>query len=188
MEKLKFGLLSIVVLSLLGILGYWAVSTIQSGSEYQATKKIDQLTKENGDLKTQVSTLTDQLSALQSQSANNNTSASDTTQDTGDQTNSNPTVTTTTTTTYKYQSLIDGLQKLSDKNILMKLKSSGTSVGTVQQFLNVYNSTSNKIDNDFGPAMEKAIIAFQKDQGISADGQVGPGTYDKMITWLKKQK
>ena len=182
MEKLKFGLLSIVVLFLLGLLGYWAITTIQSGSEYQANQKLEQLTKENGDLKIQVAALTDQIDTLQSQLPDN---TPDTSPESGDQTTSKPT--TTTTSTYKYQSLINDLQKLVDGNILMKLKSSGTSVGIVQQFLNIYNKTSNKIDNDFGPSMEKLIIAFQKDQGITADGQVGPGTYSKMIDWLKKQ-
>jgi len=180
MEKMKFGLLSIVVLFILGLLGYWAISTIQSGSEYQANQRLEELIKENNDLKIQVATLTDEVEALRPQEEQDTEDNSDEPADQADKP-------VPTQTTYKYQSLINDLQKLVDGNILMKLKSTGTRVGTVQQFLNVYNKTSNKIDNDFGPSMEKAIIAFQKDQGISADGQVGPGTYNKMIDWLKKQ-
>ncbi|MFA6300723.1 MAG: peptidoglycan-binding protein [Candidatus Paceibacterota bacterium] len=180
MEKMKFGLLAVVVLFVLGLLGYWAVSTIQSGSEYQTRQKFEQLTKENDDLKIQVAALTDQIDTLQSQLPDNTT---DTSSGSGDQADKPA----PTTTTYKYQSSINDLQKLEDGNVLMKIKSSGANVGIVQKFLNIYNNTSNKIDNDFGPSMEKAIIAFQKDQGITSDGQVGPGTYSKMIDWLKKQ-
>ncbi|PIZ53219.1 hypothetical protein COY25_03820 [Candidatus Uhrbacteria bacterium CG_4_10_14_0_2_um_filter_41_7] len=70
----------------------------------------------------------------------------------------------------------------------MKAKSSGTIVGVVQEFLNIYNKTSNRIDNDYGPGTQKAVTAFQKAQGITADGEAGPGTFRKMIDWLKKQK
>ncbi|MDE2031162.1 MAG: peptidoglycan-binding protein [Patescibacteria group bacterium] len=69
----------------------------------------------------------------------------------------------------------------------MKLKSTGSRVGTVQNFLNIYNNTSSKVDNDYGASTQKAVMAFQKDQGLSADGQAGSSTFAKMISWLKKQ-
>ncbi|PIR68691.1 hypothetical protein COU48_02755 [Candidatus Nomurabacteria bacterium CG10_big_fil_rev_8_21_14_0_10_03_31_7] len=69
----------------------------------------------------------------------------------------------------------------------MKLKSIGTRVGTVQNFLNVYNKTSNKIDNSYGASTQKAVASFQKTQGMTADGEAGPSTFSKMIDWLKKQ-
>jgi peptidoglycan hydrolase-like protein with peptidoglycan-binding domain len=69
----------------------------------------------------------------------------------------------------------------------MKLSSSGTRVGTVQNFLNLYNKTSNKIDNDYGASTVKSVAAFQKAQGLTADGQAGSSTFSKMISWLKKQ-
>ena len=69
----------------------------------------------------------------------------------------------------------------------MKKGSRGTRVGTVQEFLNIYNGTDSKIDNDFGATTENQIKAFQKSEGLTADGQAGPGTYKKMIEWLKKQ-
>lgn len=84
-------------------------------------------------------------------------------------------------------SLITALQKLADDNVLMKKGSRGTRVGTVQEFLNIYNGTDSKIDNDFGATTENQIKAFQKSEGLTADGQAGPGTYKKMIEWLKKQ-
>jgi murein L,D-transpeptidase YcbB/YkuD len=183
-DTLKFILFSIVVLSLLGLLGYWAVSTLQSGDNFATNQKVQQLQKENNDLTKQVATLTDQINTLQSQIAPTNPAP----------VVQNPTPTTPTTstpptktTTYKNQSLINDLQNLVTNNVSMKLKSTGTRVGTVQKFLNVYNNTSNKIDNDYGASTQTAVAAFQKAEGLSADGQAGPSTFSQMIAWLEKQ-
>ena len=185
MDKLKFALLSVVVLVLLGLISYWAVSSLKSGSEFAASQKMQQLQQENDDLTKQVADLTEELNVLsQSQPAD----SAPTTQ------NSAPTPTpvapapvSAQPTTYKNQNLINELQELVTGNVLMKLKSSGTRVGTVQSFLNIYNNTSNKIDNDYGASTQKAVAAFQKDQGLNADGQTGFGTFTQMINWLKKQ-
>jgi peptidoglycan hydrolase-like protein with peptidoglycan-binding domain len=61
-------------------------------------------------------------------------------------------------------------------------------VGVVQKFLNIYNSTSKRVDNDFGAGTVTLVKNFQKDIGMTADGEVGPTTLSKMITWLKNQK
>lgn len=179
MDKLKFALFSIVVLAVVGLIGYWAVVTIQSGSEFGTTQKITQLQKENEDLTKQLADLTDKLNTLTPEPVDTTPVAQ----------NPDPQTPTTPTqpTTYKNQSLVNELQVLVSNKVFMKLKSSGTRVGTVQKFLNLYNKTSNKIDNDYGANMVKAVSAFQKDQGLSADGQAGPSTYSKMIDWLKKQ-
>ena len=173
METFKFILFSVVVLVLLGLLGYWAVVTLQSGPQFATNQKIQQLQKENSDLTKQVADLTDELNTLAPKPV--------------DATPVVVPVSTPKVVTYKNQDLIDQLQKLIDGNVLMKQKSSGTRVGTVQTFLNLYNNTSNKIDNDYGASMEKAISVFQKDQGLGADGQAGSGTFQKLIDWLKKQ-
>jgi peptidoglycan hydrolase-like protein with peptidoglycan-binding domain len=67
----------------------------------------------------------------------------------------------------------------------MKEKSQGTRVGTIQTFLNIYNNTSKKIDNDYGASTKADIIKFQKNEGLTADGGAGPSTFRKMIDWLK---
>lgn len=69
----------------------------------------------------------------------------------------------------------------------MKEKSQGTRVGTLQAFLNIYNNTSKKVDNDFGAGTKTDVINFQKAEKLLADGEAGPGTFQKMIDWLKKQ-
>jgi murein L,D-transpeptidase YcbB/YkuD len=185
MEKLKFILFSIIVLVLLGLIGYWAISTLSSGTEFATSQKIQQLQKENNDLTKQVADLTEKLDTFsQSQPENPNLATQDSASE------SVPVFSApipTKVTIYKNQSLIDDLQNLITNNVSMKLKSSGTRVGTVQKFLNIYNNTSNKIDNDYGLSTQKAIIAFQKDQGLNADGQVSSDTFSKMIDWLKKQ-
>jgi peptidoglycan hydrolase-like protein with peptidoglycan-binding domain len=186
MDTLKFILFSIVVLVLVGILGYWAVATIKSGPEFASNQKIKELQNENEDLTKQVAELTDKLNTLQTQTVTPTpTTSSPSTS--GATTAAATTTAPAKTTTYKNQSLINELQKLVAANITMKLNSSGTRVGTVQNFLNIYNNTINKIDNDYGASMVKAVAAFQKAQGLTANGQAGSSTFNKMISWLKKQ-
>lgn len=171
MDKLKFILFSIVTLTLLGLFGYWSVSTIQSGTENVTDQKIKQLVKENEDLKTETKKLTDELGDLQSKLEESTPSAP-----------TNPEV-----TVYKYQILIDELQKLVSNNVLLKQKSRGLNVGTVQNFLNIYNDTSSKVDNDYGVGTAKVVSVFQKDSGLNPNGEASLSTFNKMIDWLKKQ-
>jgi len=171
MEKLKFALFSIITLVLLGLLGYWAVTTLQSGSEHVAEQKIKQLAKDNEALKTEVEKLTDELSVSQSKLAELAPNVSK--EPIG--------------VVYKYQDLIDEIQKLIDDNIVLKQKSNGPKVGTVQKFLNIYNNISSKVDNDYGAGTAKTVTVFQKDSGLNANGEAGPDTFSKMIDWLKKQ-
>lgn len=173
MEKIKFALFVIVVLSLVGILGYWSVVSLQSGTEYVTGQKVKQLEKENEDLRGEVAKLTGEINILQDKLLVL-TPAPTTSKD-------------PETVVYKYQDLINELQKMVSNNVFLKEKSRGSSVGTVQKFLNIYNSTSTKVDNDYGAGTAKLISAFQKDSGLSADGQAGKETFNKMIEWLKEQ-
>ncbi len=169
MDKLKFALFSVVVLALVGIVGYWSVNTIQSGTEYVKDQKIKQLEKENKDLKTEAEKQKSELNALQSKLEQLTPSVKP-----------EPIV-------YKYQDLMDELQKLASDNVSLKQKSRGPKVGTVQKFLNIYNNTSNKVDNDYGASTAKLVTAFQKAEGLTADGEASLNTFNKMIDWLKKQ-
>lgn len=85
----------------------------------------------------------------------------------------------------EHATLIAELQKLVDDVVYMKVGSRGTRVGTIQKFLNVYNNTTGGVDNDYGEGTKTKVIAFQKAVKISADGETGPQTYQKMIDWLK---
>ncbi len=171
LEKLKFTLFAIVTLSLLGIFGYWAIATIQSGTEHAKSERIESLQKENGDLKKEVAKLESDLGTAQAELGKVK----------------EPAPVISAPTTYKYQTLIDELQKLIDGKVVLKLKSRGSRVGTVQKFLNIYNDTTGSVDNDYGVTTVKLVTAFQKDAGLSASGEAGVDTFTKMIEWLKKQ-
>lgn len=181
MENFKFGIISVLALAGVGVLGYWAFMTLEPGDLHALRQEIRDLREENKDLQKEIARLESELGTAQAEK--NKLAASATPQ---------PTITAESGTppeavAYKHQSLINELQKLINDKVYMKEGSKGTRVGTVQKFLNLYNNTSNKVDNDYGPSMKTAVTAFQKAVGITADGETGPATYQKMIDWLKKQ-
>ncbi len=176
METFKFTLFSIVFLALFVFAGYWAVTTMQSGSQHVNTQKIKELQNENADLKKQVASLTSQVGTLLPVTVSQPIEQPVT-----------PVKNPASVTAYKNQSLINELQKLIDANLLLKLNSQGTRVGTVQNFLNLYNKTSTKVDNNYSANMKTIVMAFQKDQSLPVSGQAGQATFGKMIDWLKKQ-
>lgn len=55
----------------------------------------------------------------------------------------------------------------------------GESVELLQELLNV-NGYQIKIDSDFGPLTESAVRSFQKANGLTDDGIVGPNTWKKL--------
>ena len=175
MEKLNFTLILIIVLVLLGIIGYWSVTSLQSGSEHKLYQKIDQLEEQNKELKEETENLEKDLATAESRLEElepKEELPSETDQ---------PLVEKPQATPSKYDTIIGELQVLINDKIMMKVGSRGTRVGTVQRFLNIYNGTSNRVDNDYGQGMKIAVIAFQKAQGVTADGEAGPGTFQKMI-------
>jgi murein L,D-transpeptidase YcbB/YkuD len=189
MENFKFILFSIFIVILVALGGYWGFSTIESGSSHVDIQKQKELESKNEELGKQVSELQRQISILQSEKdALVQKEQEAPVVDTQEPPVATPTDTKPTTTVYKYQSLINDLQKLVDGNIFLKLKSQGPAVGTLQKFLNIYTNTSNKIDNDYGVTTVTRIKSFQKAQGLTADGEAGPNTYKKMISWLKTKK
>ncbi len=182
MENFKFTLFLIVVLAILVSIGYWGFSTIESGSSHVNGQEIIKLTKLNKNLTSEISNLTKQINLLQAQIEEKNQTITE-----QQSTIKKETIQKTTTTSSKYRSLINDLQKLISSNILMKKGSTGTRVGTVQKFLNIYNKTSHRIDNDYGNATKSYVEHFQRNERITADGEAGPGTFRRMISWLNRQ-
>jgi murein L,D-transpeptidase YcbB/YkuD len=189
MDNFKFTLFSIFILALLGLGGYWAFSTIETGSTHVDNQKQKELEQENQDLQKEVADLKRSILLLQADKEQAQIAANEPEKQQEATIPTNPTNTGTSiptkTPVLKYQSLINELQKLVDGKIYLKNKSQGPAVGTVQKFLNIYNNTTLKIDNDYGATTIAAIKSFQKAQGLSQDGECGPGTYLKMISWLK---
>jgi len=179
MEDFKFVIFSIIILSILGFSGYWAFKTMESGSTHMDSQAKKELESKNEELTKEISELKNQISLL-------NSEKEEQIQPEIEETVVNNSIKDTETkNTLKYQDLIDDLQKLVDGNIYLKNKSKGPAVGSVQEFLNAYNNTSNKVDNDYGISTSNAIKIFQKDFKLSVDGETGPNTYKKMIEWLR---
>jgi len=176
MSNLRFILFSVVILGLVGVVGYWAVRTIEPGDVHASREKQRELETRNQELEKQVIDLQNQLAQLQPPESV-----------TPPPIVSTPPPAENPTAVLKYQSLINDLQQLITDKVIMKEKSRGTRVGTLQTFLNIYFGTSKKVDNDFGKTTKEDLIKFQKAVGLPADGQAGPTTYQKMIDWLKKQ-
>ncbi len=194
-ESLKFNLVSFLFLALLAGLGYWAFTTLETGSGHVNSKKQKEIEKENKVLEEENLELKRELELLLEEKRQKITEDQtpqkpeieepQKTTETQKPSVKAPTVSPEKTLSQK-EILINELTKLSDKNIILKLKSTGTAVGTVQKFLNLYNKTSNKIDNDYGLTTVNAVKSFQKAQGLSVTGQCNSTTYKKMISWLKK--
>lgn len=181
MENFKFMLFSIFILVALGFGGYWAFSTIESGSSHVDIQKQKELEIANEDLKKEINALKKQISLLKTEESvvkEDEKIISETPK-------TDPVVPVVNNNANANQGLINELQKLVDGNIYLKNKSQGPAVGSVQKFLNLYKNTSNKVDNDYGVTTANVVRIFQKDQGLSVDGEVGPGTLKKMISWLK---
>ena len=60
---------------------------------------------------------------------------------------------------------------------VLRQGSTGSEVRQVQQKLKRWGYYSGSVDGTFGPATKKAVIAFQKKNGLRADGVVGADTY-----------
>ena len=181
MENLKYILSLIVVIIIFSLAGYWAFSTIESGSSHVDNQKQKELIEKNKDLERELASLKREFTLLQAEKEEivdqEETKMIEQTKSTESQ----------NTTIFKHQDIINALQKMITANIYLKNKSQGPNVGTVQKFLNIYNNTSNRIDNDYGVATVNAVKVFQKAQGLTVDGEAGPGTFKKMISWLKEQ-
>ncbi|MFA6251710.1 MAG: peptidoglycan-binding protein [Candidatus Paceibacterota bacterium] len=178
MENFKYILSLIIVIVLFALAGYWAFSTIESGSSHVDNQKQKELVEKNKDLEKELASLKRQVALLETE-----TQPEETVTET--KTNTPLVPTSTNTTVSKNQDLISALEKMVSANVYLKNKSQGPNVGTVQKFLNIYNNTSNKIDNDYGVSTATAVKNFQKAEGLTVDGEAGPGTFKKMITWLK---
>jgi murein L,D-transpeptidase YcbB/YkuD len=177
MENLKGILILILIIMVVALLGFWAFRTLEPGNVSASRQKQAELAAKNLELESQVEDLKNQVAELEQAAEKQPTPVTPEPEA--------PVV--AAVTTYKNQTLINELQKLITDKVSMKVGSKGTRVGTLQKFLNLYNGTHNKVDNDYGASMKTAIANFQKKVGLPADGQAGASTFQKMIDWLKKQ-
>ena len=177
MENLKFSTFLVIILISVALLGYWAFSTIEPGNVHVDRQKQKELEQQNEELEEKIDELEKKLASFEALEEERAEALAMPPEENS----------TTNTASSTHQNLIDALQKLIDEKVFMKEKSRGTRVGTIQTFLNLYNNTSQRIDNDYGKTTKAAVAKFQKDVGLTADGETGPSTYAKMIEWLEKQ-
>ena len=85
----------------------------------------------------------------------------------------------------KYKKLGDKIQGLINDKVIMKPTSRGTRVGTVEEFMNAYDSANIKPTNSYSASLVTRVTSFQTAQGVTpASGLANPDTYTKMIDWL----
>lgn len=184
MENFKSIIFSLLLLFILGYSGYWAFSTMESGSDHVNIQKQKELEERNRVLEKEVADLNREVLLLKTDKQQTESKeAQDKEQFVSSNTTNGDSV--ATSNVYKYESLINELQKLIDSRVYLKNKSQGPAVGTIQKFFNVYNNTTAKIDNDYGLSTSTNVKNFQKEEGLTVDGETGPATYQKMIDWLK---
>src|SRR5277367_582764 len=58
----------------------------------------------------------------------------------------------------------------------LKINSAGDAVVALQQALQAKGFSPGAVDGLFGPGTEAAVLAFQRSEGLAADGVVGPAT------------
>ncbi len=63
---------------------------------------------------------------------------------------------------------------------LLKRGVRGSAVGKMQRELNALGYDCGTVDNDFGPKTEKAVLAFQRDNGLVQDAEAGAATLTKL--------
>lgn len=180
MQNFKFVMSLFIALVALLLVGYWAIATIEPGSAHVDKQKQKQLEDRNKELSKEVEKLKNELRALQAEENSEQVAGVPKVEEFDSITKPAP-------SNLKHQNLINELEKLIADKVVMKEKSRGTRVGTVQIFLNIYNGTSKKVDNDYGKGTKLDVANFQKAVGLAADGEAGATTFQKMIDWLKQQ-
>jgi murein L,D-transpeptidase YcbB/YkuD len=188
MENLKFTITSVIMVIVIGAVGFLAYMALERGDESGLKQQVRELKAEIAakdemlvERDRQIAQLTVDVQGQQVVSSTVETEVVPVVP-------TKPTTTTTTTTSSGANSeLLTALQSLKSKNVILEPGDSGAAVGTIQKFLNVYNKTSGGVDNDFGPGTRTKVEAFQSKEGLTPDGGVGPGTLTKMISWLQAQ-
>ncbi len=173
MNNFKSILFLIIGLVIVVMVGYWAFVTIEPGNVNIERQKRAELEETNQKLGEEIQQLKRELQITKERGL-------------AEEELKKEEPSTPPAASLKHQTLIDGLQKLIDDNISMKEKSSGSRVGTIQTFFNIYNNTTKKVDNDYGAGTKKDVANFQRATGLAVDGAAGPSTFLKMIEWLEK--
>lgn len=80
-----------------------------------------------------------------------------------------------------------GSNPVSNKMETLEMGSEGSEVKQLQQKLKDLGYLSGSADGKFGKATEAAVIAFQKNNGLTADGKAGTATLNKLYSGTAKK-
>ncbi|MBP6925657.1 MAG: peptidoglycan-binding protein [Candidatus Pacebacteria bacterium] len=187
MENLKFTITSVIMVMVIGAVGFLAYMALERGDESGLKQQVRELKAEIAAKDEMLVERDRQIAQLTVDVEGQQVVSSTVEFEPAPVVPTKPTTTTTTTSSGANSELLSALQSLKSKNIILEPGDSGAAVGTIQKFLNVYNKTSGGVDNDFGPGTRTKVEAFQSKEGLTPDGGVGPGTLSKMISWLQAQ-
>lgn len=81
-----------------------------------------------------------------------------------------------------YNEFCTGKYTLTVNVPLLNKNCKGEPVRALQAILNAKGYDCGKADGDFGSNTEKAVIAFQNDNGLDADGIVGANTWNALLS------
>ena len=172
MKSFGFSLLTLVIIIGLGIGGYFAYRSMTNPASYLPNK-----TQTVGDLHPIVSNPDTGMGAaganatVTAVTTGNAPAANSTTPSSSDSSNA---------------ALAANLNTLIAAKTLLKTGSKGVSVGYIEQFMSVYFKKNSKVDNVFGKTLAANVATFQKQNKITATGQVGSATMKAMVVWLSK--
>ncbi|MCA9352039.1 peptidoglycan-binding protein [Patescibacteria group bacterium] len=169
MNELKYQITQLVFLVLLGLGGYWALTSLDTGVTYTRDQIVEVQHEQSSD---------EQVNAV------NNETVLVVEDEPVDTEPTTPVVENELTTSH--EELIADLQAMVDAKVSIDSGASGDRVGTVQEFLAVYFSDRTvNIDKDFGPTTKGLVKEFQQKELNGGDGRVGPNTLKAMIEYLE---
>lgn len=181
MENLKFTVTSSIMVLVIAAVGFLAYMALEKGDESGLKQQVREL-------KAQLALKQDEITELERQVALLSVDLEGQQEIVAEQeeiTEEDKQEETIETPSNTESELLTALKSLKSRGVILEPGDSGSSVGTIQKFLNVYNNTSGGVDNDFGPGTRAKVEDFQSGEGIGVDGGVGPGTLSTMIEWLE---
>ena len=183
MENLKFTVTSSIMVFVIAAVGFLAYMALEKGDESGLKQQVRELKAQLVEKQEEVTELERQVALLSVDLEGQQEIVAEQEEAAEQQTESS-----TETSSGSDSELLTALKSLKSRGVVLEPGDSGSSVGTIQKFLNVYNNTSGGVDNDFGPGTRGKVENFQANEGIGVDGGVGPGTLSAMIKWLEENE
>ncbi|MFT7328324.1 MAG: hypothetical protein ACI870_000511 [Crocinitomicaceae bacterium] len=176
MNELKYQLTQFIFLVILGLAAYWALTNLDNGISYTRDNIVQDADLSQEEPDQQANTVNNQiiLTALDA-SGELEVIAEE------------KPIVETTPASVENSELISAIETLVADGITMDNGDTGSRVGTVQKFLDIYFGDKKvSIDNDFGPTTKGLVRDFQNTELNGGDGRIGPNTLRAMIEYLKK--